>query len=167
VGVVRLAGHGRTVQLPPGWEGRIYRRPVEEADATSQPVLHAGSFALPEDRGDFGSDATDLMGAGDVFLSLVEYDPEAAGTALFSSEGPPWPVSPRAFSTRQLQRHIPGQSGAQFFFSHRGRAYCLYVVLGDHGRRETLLPTANEVLASVELSPVELEGAEGGEDADA
>lgn len=151
--MVSLAGHGRSVQLPHGWEGRIYRRQPEEADATSRPVLHAGSFALPEERGDFGSDATDLMDVDDVFVSLLEYDPEAAGTALFSASGPPWPVPARAFSPRQLQRHVPGQSGAQFFFSHEGRAYCLYVVLGDHSRREALVAAANELLASVRLSP--------------
>lgn len=161
--MVRLAGHDRSVQLPPGWDGRIYRRRPAEADATSRPVLHAGSFALPQERGDFGSDATDLMGADDVFLSLVEYDPEAAGTALFAAQGPPWPVPARAFSPRQLQRHVPGQSGAQFFFSHGGRAYCLYVVLGDHGRRGRLVTAANEVLASVRLAPSRLDGAEDGD----
>lgn len=159
--MVRLAGHRRSVQLPPGWEGRIYRRRTEDSDSASRPVLHAGSFALPEQRGDFGSDATDRMGADDVFMSLVEYDPEAAGTALFSASDPPWPLPARAFSTRQLQRHIPGQSGAQFFFSHGGRAYCLYVVLGDHARRQALVAAANEVLASVRLPASRLEEEEG------
>ena len=36
-----------------------------------------------------------------------------------------------AFDRNSLQRAVPGQSGLQQFFTHRGRAFCLYVVLGS------------------------------------
>jgi hypothetical protein len=148
---MRIRGHGRSADLPPRWEGRIYRRGGHDADATEHPVLHAASFALPNDRGDYGSGAVDRMRADDVFVALVEFDAEAAGTDLFARDDVPWPVSADAFSPRRLQRHIAGQSGCQFFFSHGGRAFCLYVVLGSHASRDELVGEANVMLSTVEL----------------
>jgi hypothetical protein len=44
---------------------------------------------------------------------------------------------------------LPGQSGLQQFFTHRGRAFCLYVVLGSHIDRAEVLPRVNAVLDSL------------------
>lgn len=147
---MRVQQYGLDADLPGGWEARIYRRDRALAtraagrdaagdEVSANPILHAANFALPEDRGDFGSGAVDIMRSGHVFLSLVEYDPEAAGTALFAASAPPWPLDAGAFSPAQLQRHIPGQSGAQFFFSTEDRAFCLFAVLGSHVERRTLV----------------------------
>ena len=149
---MRIEAHGLRVDLPPGWEGRIYRRTPERPDATTHPIMHAGTFSLPEDRGDFGSGAVELMGGDDLFVALVEYEREAAGTALFAKQGLPRPAA-GAFSPHKLQRHVPGQAGAQFFFSHRGRAFCLYVVLGSAARREPLVGRVTPVVAAIDVEP--------------
>lgn len=148
---MRIAGHGRAAELPPGWEGRIFRRPAEAAETTTHPVFHAANFALPDERGDYGSGAVELMAADGVFVSLVEFDPEAAGTPLFERDGPPWPVAAEAFSPSRLQRTLANQSGCQFFFSADGRAFCLYVVLGNHADRGRLVGFVNRFLATMEL----------------
>ena len=148
-----LAGHGLSVELPPGWEAAIYRRP-SVAGETTHPVLHAGSFPLPLGRGDFGSGAVDAMTPGDALVVLLEYHADSTGTALFARRGMPRAVDPAVFSPATLQRSIPGQGGAQWFFQEAGRAFCLYVVLGSHRRRAPLVPAVTQVRGSVRIGTV-------------
>jgi hypothetical protein len=110
--------------------------------------LHAATVPLPEERGDFGSNVTPTLGPDDVFVSLFEYDPTSAGTALFATRGRPR-LTPADFRGNQLQRTIPGQSGVQHFYTENGRAFCLYVVLGSHARRATLVRKANAVIETL------------------
>ncbi|HZQ28219.1 MAG TPA: hypothetical protein VFA94_11020 [Acidimicrobiales bacterium] len=144
-----IARWGLAAKLPLGWEARIFKRAPEAAAESTNPVLHAASFALPADRGDFGSGAVDLMGPDDVFVTVIEYDRSAAGTALFARQGLPRSVDRSQFSPTTLQRMIPGQAGAQLFFSDRGRAFCLYVVLGSWARADALIPKANALIAGL------------------
>ncbi|MFP5219246.1 MAG: hypothetical protein ACLGIG_05850 [Actinomycetes bacterium] len=142
------------VERRPGWEVRIRRRPADRDEPGGRPaaVLHAATVALPETRGDFGGGVTPLLTAADVFLTLAEYDAEAVGTPLFSTRGRPR-VRPDDFAPNQLQRSLPGQSGVQYFFTEGGRAYCLYIVLGNHARRAALVRKVNELLAGLDLEP--------------
>jgi len=144
-----LRQHALAVDVPAGWDVRIDVRQAEE-DSTANPVLHAANFRLPADRGDFGSGAVDRMSSEHVFVSLFEFDPEASTAPLFAGNGFPSPA-PRHFSTNQLQRVLPGQSGAQWFFTERGRAFCLYVVLGNHARRTALVPRVHELLRTLSI----------------
>jgi hypothetical protein len=152
---VRLQRQGLATDLPRGWDGRIYQRAGDQAGGTTQQILHAGNFALPVERGDYGSGAVEVMRGGDVFVALLEFDREAAGTPLFAREGFPSQVSASSFSPNRLQRALPGQGGCQFFFTSQGRAYCLYVVLGSYANRERLVAQVNRLLASITVSPRE------------
>jgi hypothetical protein len=142
---MRVAAHGLAVDTPTGWDARIYRRRQTEVGEDNHPVLHAANFPLPAERGDFGSGAVDRMRGDDVLVVLIEYGADSAGTALFADQGLP---RPRAtdFDPRMLQRTLPGQSGAQWFFTSGSRAFCLYVVLGNHARRVRLMPRVHELL---------------------
>lgn len=153
---MRFDRSGIALTLPPGWEVVLQRRPEQvlatiAPDATTHPVLHAGSFPLPPDRGDYGSGAVDVMTATDVLLVLVEFHPDAASTALFATPGPPRALTSDDFGAQSLQRVIEGQSGCQRFFSAQGRAFCLYLVLGSHARRHLLVPVVNRMLESLEI----------------
>jgi hypothetical protein len=150
---VKLQRDGLGVDAPPGWDARIYTRVPEDEVATTHPILHAANFALPGDRGDFGSGAVDVMDRDQVFVSLMEFHPDAAKTALFEPEGIPT-LRPEMFSPNKLQRTIEGQAGCQFFFNHKGRAFCLYVVLGDYGNRIKLTAVANELVAGLDIEPL-------------
>lgn len=141
-----LSAFGITVDLPLGWDGAILRRPEATDAGTTHPVLHAANFPLPPNRGDFGSGAVEMMGPQDVLVVLLEYHADAGRTALFRRQGVPVPLTPERFSPVGLQRLIPGQSGAQEFFTFGGRAWCLYVVLGSHAGRAALVPLANLLL---------------------
>jgi hypothetical protein len=149
---MKLRAHGLAVERRPGWEVRIRRRAADpaEPDGRPRPVLHAATVPLPEDRGDYGGGVTPLLGADDVFLCLFEFEPDAVGTALFATRGRPR-VRASDFNPAGLQRTIPGQSGVQYFFSENDRAFCLYVVLGSHGRRAHLLPKVQEILATLDI----------------
>ena len=164
---MRVAAHGVAARLPSGWEGSIAGQhqalPASAIAAATVdhepgagrpdvlPVAHFATFALPSTRGDFGSNVVDLMQGTDAFVSLVEYGPEEAGTALFAQHGLPRRLDPRAFSPRMLQRTLAGQSGLQIFFTEAGRAFCLYVVLGDANDAHRLVRRVEQVLATIEI----------------
>jgi hypothetical protein len=150
--VSTIAAYGLAVDVPAGWEGSIYRRP-QAAAGTTHPVMHVASFALPVDRGDFGSGAVDLMEPDDALVVLLEYHGASGGQALFGRQGLPLGLAPDAFSTTTLQRGIPGHAGGQWFFNDGGRPFCLYVVLGSYALRYVLVPAVNEVLARIRIEP--------------
>ena len=131
----RLEGLGVGVDLPDGWDGRIYRRANELAG--ERRALHAANFAMPQAWGDYGSGVTELMERDGVFVTLVEFSPDNANTGLFRHQGLPV-VTPDAFAPDAMPKSIPGQAGAQFFFSLGERAFCLFVVIGSYAGRNDL-----------------------------
>ena len=159
--MARLSGLGIDVEMPSGWDARIYRRPPGDArpalgagaSPATHAVVHAGNFPLPAARGDFGSGAVEVMRSGDVLVVLFEYGPESVGTPLFAAPGPPRALTSDRFSPRALQRVIPGQMGTQVFFSTANRAFCLYVVLATQASPGRLVGLVNPVLASLRIAP--------------
>jgi hypothetical protein len=160
-----MTGQGVSVDLPSGWDGRIFRRPQpgEATTADSGPaapsgaatnaVVHLASVALPSTVGDFGSGAVDRLGVRDIFVVLFEYDPASAGKRLFSRQGLPQALDASAFNTNVLQRRLRGQAGMQTFFTEAGRPFSLYVVLGSYNNRSELVPMVNQVLGTIQVSP--------------
>ncbi len=146
-----LDGYGLHVDVPAGWDGRIRKPPARTATGeTTHPVLHAASFALPGERGDFGGGAVELMTARDVFVALLEFGPESVGTPLFAHH-PPHSISLGDLRSNALQRVIAGQRGGQWFFETSGRAFCLYVVLGGQARTADGMHEVNALLASLRV----------------
>lgn len=164
---MKLTAYGLAATLPAGWEGTITAEDQGEvtthalgaatdASAASEapatmPVGQFATFPLPPIRDDFGGRAVERMGPDDVFITLLEYDREEVGAALFSQRGLPRRLDPRAFSPRMLHRRIPGHAGLQRFFNEGGRAFCLYIVLGDAGDAHRLVRRAEQVLATIEI----------------
>jgi hypothetical protein len=162
---MRIEAHGIRAELPSGWEGRITRRragaltgartrngTTEVVGEDTGPVLHMGNFALPEERGDFGSGAVDLMGTGHLLVVLVEYGPDSVGTALHPTVSAVPRLTGRMFSNQALQRVQRGQAGAQRFFTLNGRAFCLYAVVGDQREVGAMATTANDVTRQIAIT---------------
>ncbi|MCU1345050.1 MAG: hypothetical protein JWL70_1316 [Acidimicrobiia bacterium] len=160
-----LSGYGISVDLPLGWEGRIMLRtpprlphPVGQLQPAASPVpaeiahpvVHLANFALPAERGDFGSGAVDLMGANNVLMVLFEHGPQSAGAPLFNRKRPAV-LRPADFSPHALQRTLAGQVGFQCFFTEAGRAFCLYAVLGWRRNARTLAALATHTWSAVEI----------------
>jgi hypothetical protein len=149
---VRVEAAGLAVHAPRGWDVRIYRRPAVEPGAVTQPVLHAANFALPVQRADYGGGVVERMGPHNVFVALLEFDRASATTPLFDRPRPKRLLL-ETFGPNRLQRVIPGQGGAQFFFNEHGRAFCMYVVIGSYRNRAALVPAASDVAQTLEISP--------------
>jgi len=145
---VELTGYGIAVELPSGWEGRIYKRP--EGD----PTLHAGNFPQPVEDGDFGSRSLNAMGSTGAFLVVTEYDRTLADRGLFSTQAPaPLPATSE-LSPFALQRTRPGQLGIQRFMTIGGRPFCVYVVVGTEPSPSRLLADVNAVLRSLAINGI-------------
>lgn len=175
--MTHIEAHGLRADLPQRWEARLYLRhtpTADRADAVAvasrtgtrtasahpaalgwrgevpNPVLHLANFALPPGRGDFGTGAVERMGTPHVFVSLFEYDPAEAGRPLFADRGLPRPRA-HDFAPNALQRRLPGQAGVQRFFTERGRAFCLYVVLGSYRHARERMPELHTALDGIRI----------------
>jgi len=148
--VTRIAAHGLAVTLQRGWEGRILRRPATTEGEETHTVVHLATFPMPEARGDFGAGVTELMRSPDVFVVLFEYGPDAVGAPLFAAQGVPR-LDASMFTSKRLQRALPGQLGCQLFFTEAGRAFCLYVVAGSRAYLPRIITQVNAVLERLEL----------------
>ena len=146
-----IQAHGIAANLPSGFEGRIFVRAVPSG--TPYAVAQFATFPLPDDVGDFGGGAVNLMGPGDVYATLFEYGPESLGKRLFAQQGMPTGFSPNDFSPMTLRRGLGGQSGTQRFFTEADRPFSFYAVLGSHVLRNSLAPKVNTLLSSMALSP--------------
>lgn len=171
-----LDAYGITIPLPAGWEARAMQREAPPAQIAAPtpgaavrasdingavakgwpgertfPVVHLGNFALPPNRGDFGSGAVEMMTGEHVFVTMFEYGPESVGQPLFDN---PFPrkLDLKRFSPNALQRRIPGQLGLQIFCQDAGRAFCVFVVLGAQNRGSRLLSSVNQVLPVIEVA---------------
>jgi hypothetical protein len=151
-----LAAHGISIELPPGWEGRIYRR------RGGDPTLHAANYPLPASDGDFGSVATERMPENGSFLVLTEYRPGQGlepGKGLFAAAALPLPLDPRQFNPKTLHVGRAGQIGFQHFFTAGRRPFCLYAVVKPRRSRglaaaaaKPQVSTINRVLATVTIA---------------
>lgn len=156
-----LAAHGLRIVLGDRWEGRLYLRGLRHdgphpaayghPGESFNPVLHLANFPLPPGRGDFGTGAVEVMGAGHAFVSLLEYDRAEAGRPLFGASGVPR-LAVRHFAGNALQRKVPGQLGCQRFFTAHGRAFCLYAVLGSQRAAVSLVREINDLLGTLEVA---------------
>jgi hypothetical protein len=144
---MEISGYGISVDLPGGWEGRLYKRP--EGD----PTLHAATFPLPLEDGDFGGLAVASMQDDDAFMVLTEYERALSDRGLFAPKGLPASLSEDDLDPMALQRIRPGRFGVQRFFTQASRAFCLYVVVGSQPSPGTLLARANGVLKTISITP--------------
>ncbi len=160
--------HGISVELPPGWNGMIYRRReqdgaggVESASAEGPPaesgaILRAATVPLDAGDGDFGGGVVQRLGALDAFFTLFEYTVDEhlkPGVGLFEERGVPWPLKASQFRPEALQVALPGQAGVQRFFTAQDRPFCLYVVAGSLPLLATGVRSINGILASIAIAP--------------
>jgi hypothetical protein len=141
---MRLAAHGIALELPAGWDGRIWTR------SGGRPVVHAANVALPAADGDFATRATEALPADGVVVVLVDYGPGDAGAPLFAAPAPDG-IDPGELSPSTLLRRRPGQRGLQRFFTASGRAMCLYVVVGSAAHAPDLAAGVSRVLGTLRV----------------
>lgn len=165
----QLTTNGISTVVPDGWDGRImggtgsthnangfplrsreYGSP-DGSGGINFPIIHLGNFALPPNRGDYGSGAVDIMSSRNILIVLSEFGPESVGTALFAPRGLPRSLTPQPFSPNALQRKLPGQLGFQHFFTEAGRAFSLFIVLGGSRYVADLCSQGTKILSSTRI----------------
>lgn len=152
----RVSMDGLSVTVPPAWEARISRSTSDTATGGTWLVAHAATIPLPAQRGDYGSNVVERLGPDDIFVSLIEFGPEAVDTELFPRvDVMPDSIGSNEFEPRQLQRVLPGQAGKQVFFTYQDRAFCLYVVFGSFARRSGLSQRLSGLLQQMTIAPRE------------
>jgi hypothetical protein len=141
---MRLQAHGIAVELPQGWDGRIWTR------EGGGPVVHAANIPLPPSDGDFATLATQSLPADGVVVVLVDYGTADAGTPLYAHPAPA-SIDAGELHPATLLRRRPGQRGLQRFFTAGGRAMCLYVVVGSAAHAASLAGAVSRVLATLRV----------------
>ena len=120
-------------------------------------TLHAGSFQLALDDGEFGDASTGLMPDVAAFLAVTEYVAGGGlrpGEGLFAPRRISLPLDPAGFGERRLAHRRPGQVATQHFFTASERPFCLYAVIsGPRAARRGLLLTLDRVLRSLQIAP--------------
>jgi hypothetical protein len=157
--------HGLAVDLPPGWNGTIYRRRDEDeevAGAAGRRVIRGGAtlrastVPVDFDDADFGSGIAGRLGFDDSMVVLFEYTVDeklVPGVGLFEERGVPWPLQPDQFHRRALQRNLRGQAGVQRFFTENDRPFCVYAVVGSARRVGRQIGAINRLLTSIRIDP--------------
>jgi hypothetical protein len=130
-----IQAQGLTIRPSSGWEATIYQRPAAVGERT-YPIVHASTVPIPVNRGDYGGGLVELLGPQDVFVSFLEFGPEAVGTPLFSSLSAVPGLTPDAYRPRQLQRTI-----------------VLYSVIGSFSNRIPLTDRANQLIGTFSVEP--------------
>ena len=169
---MRRTGYGISLEVPTGWSSAILRRPIDLPDAAAGPradgadtdprtaetgpvertlpVVHVCTRPLPSTVGDFGGGVVEALAPDDVFVALLEYGSDLAGTGLFERRGMPR-LAPSQFAENRMPRDVVGRSASQHFFSEGGRAFCLFTVLGSHSRRMATVPRAVAVVRTLRV----------------
>ena len=167
---MRISSYGISIVPPSGWDAHLYSRPLVEPSALPPGVgapfarrasaeggaatLHTANFALPAHDGEFGTGATSSMPRDGVFVALVEYQTGQGlepGRGLFAPRRIPVPLGLSDFHSATLVRALPGQAGAQRFFTVADRPLCLYAVLGPGAQTRASVAHLNQALFSLEV----------------
>jgi hypothetical protein len=145
---VKLGAMGLAVDLPPGWEGHILAMTAE--DGTKYANLHAGNFGLEPHGSTFGQFSIERMDAQKALVVVVEYGPGSIGTALFSSGR--WPPTLSAGDLNPANfpgPRPPGLAANQNFVTVKGRAFCIYTVMGLEAGAAPQIAAVNGVLSTL------------------
>ena len=147
-----LSSHGITIEVPNGWEGRMFV-PDVPSPAVNLPVLHLTNTILTHERSSFAPELAARAGGTGALVALLEIEHTLADRGLYAPQSIDLPLGRDRFHPRALQVPSLVQEGHQRFFSRHGRAFCLYVVLGTGPGADHRLHTVNEALASLRIEP--------------
>ena len=145
-----LRGHGISIEIARGWEGRIFV-PDLAPPAINLPILHLTDTVLTHERSSFAPELASRFGPSGALIALLEFEGKLADRGLYAPQGLGLPLLEDHLHPNALQFPIPQQAGHQRFFSTRGRAFCLSVVMGIGTGVHDRLRTVNETLSTLQI----------------
>jgi len=122
--------------------------PDQPPPAENRPVVRLANFPLPQTKDTYAEDVVDELRPGQVVASLAEFAPRLADRGLYAPQGVPR-LHVDDLDPRAVQRHLPGRSGVQRFFSVRGRAFSLYVIAREGAELRTAVQELESQLRSL------------------
>jgi hypothetical protein len=140
-----LESHGLIIEIPEGWDGRIYRRPESLA------ICQVANFAIALDADDFGGTTAGVLPSGGVFATLFENDPAFANSGMYEPRGLPLPLDSERLTSSALVQGLPGQAGLQHFFSENDRAFMLHVIVSVTTVYRGLIDSLSATLATLKV----------------
>ena len=148
---MELTGFGISIDLPSGWEGRIFKN-ADDEESHAFPIVHLTDFPLRVVEANFAGPMIATMDSSSSLLVLCEYGPEQAGTPLFAAGAPPNVIRlGDLYSDAFFGPHHHSLLARQWFFTLGSRAFCLYVVLGTEADAIDRLDQINSILASISV----------------
>jgi hypothetical protein len=148
-----LAGHGLSIGLPSGWEGRIFVSDLP-APAVNLPVMHATDLALTSERSTFAPEIAARAGGTGTLVTLAEFESRLANVGLYEPTTLGLPIRRQDLHANALQVPAPELEGHQRFCSLGERAFALYVVVGTGPGFGDRLHRVNEILGTLEVQPL-------------
>jgi hypothetical protein len=121
---------GLAVDVPDGWNARIWNRLTSDPSVVASNALHAATFTLPSEDGTFGDQAVRLIKSGDIFTALAERGGPTPYEGIYAPSSVPEKLRLEDFGSSSMQLPLPGLIGCQYFLTLEARPFCLYVVSG-------------------------------------
>jgi hypothetical protein len=146
--MTKLERHGISIDIPRGWEGRIFV-PDLPPPAINLPIMHVTDTVLTHERSSYAPELASRFGGTGALIALLEFEGKLADKGLYAPQGLDLPLRAERLNPNALQFPIPDQAGHQYFFSARGRAFCLYVVMGTGSGLHERLRTVNDMLGTL------------------
>jgi hypothetical protein len=139
----RVAAHGISIVLPPGWDARIA---VRDRPLSGQVIAYFASYRLPR-RDDWeATKALRAMRSNDVLVGLYEAPSGEAGLRP--------PAKPRIDIDERGLLSLGGVFGpGDETFVASGRAFILNSTFGRKHPRKELFRSVNAILASLRVEP--------------
>jgi hypothetical protein len=155
-----LSGLGISVELPPGWIGRI--RPSREG----LPALQAASFPLPANDSEDGQVAQESIGTSGTYVNLLDLGPHSEDADWRPVSGPVIVERSSLGAPKPPQHYAPVVLATTRNLLIDGRARRLTVFIGFADVENGSLAEVNALLHSMSLSappePSDMAGPEPG-----
>jgi hypothetical protein len=147
---MQINGHGLKVDLPNGWDGRLFI-----SEALTRPVIQAANFPLPSTDNDAGDGAQAAMPSDGVYVNIFEYPPEP----LFFRSGSGWIEAspPIALGRSDISYLVEGVRAPAYVVKPMlisGRVIQLGVAFGSPGPSNRAWADANAVVRSLAVGAI-------------
>jgi hypothetical protein len=153
---MRISGFDLTIDVPNGWQGRVYKRPVV-GDDTTMPVLQASNLALAADDDDLAPATRQRLGPLDVVVVLLEQEPPRLREGEAEYPTITEAVSISAGDAVRIQSVPPEHAAFLRRFRSDERFFTLIVVFGSDPPPSETFAVVAEALQSLRVDHVSAE----------
>jgi len=139
-----------SLELPAGWEGRIYQRPTDQLTG-----VQAANSPLALEDNDINEAAQRAMGSDGILLILLVAD-GPPGRNVHTGAYLPTELTMRIQRTDfQSLKGFPAPAEAKRSLTINNRAVLVFAAFGRANPNEPMLKAVNDILGSLAIGPVQ------------